>query len=815
MPRRVALLLTPIFCSFSTDVMATDTLGENVAQGVSYTIEPRPNYSHCTDPDDATQLTDGKTTSDYFWTQQGTVGWTRAQFVTVTLDLGQVQPIAGVSLTTAAGTAGVTWPMAIHVLVSDDGQTFHDAGDLAALDRKQRGPWPEDYAIRRLRTDDLRTRGRHVQFVIIPLPGGPYIFTDEIQVFRGEDALLDREPTGPIVQAKQVYQQGRIRRSIRHRIEHDALAIKQTIGSAKGLSPADRENLLEQIEQISRDFDSEAIPIDDSFRAVLPIGDVHARLFSIQADLWRRLGLPPLGAWVPPVWDPVDPFAVPPMAPGGAIEVHTMQGEYRASAINLANSTDRPLTVRLRLEGRIAPETVTVHDVQWTDTSQGIPVAAALPEAIRDGGGWRVTVPPGLVRQVWLTFHVTESKPGEHRGNLIAQAPGAAAVPIPVRLHVWPLAFPAATTLQVGGWSYTDGNARYGVTPKNRAAFLAHLRAHCVNSPWATSGVMMSFEFDESDPGKIHLDTETFDDWLQQWPQAKNYHVFLSVAHYSGTLKSSLGGVQIGTPEFDQRVATWISAWVRHLRSRGVAPHQLALLIHDEPHEGSDIEAMLAWARAIRKAEPEVVIWEDPTYRNPRSAPADLFEACDVLCPNRPMWLGQRASFSRFYRQQQTAGRELQFYSCSGPAKLLDPYSYYRLQAWHAWHVGGTGSFFWALGDNSGASSWNEYFAKSGPYTPLFLDTQSVTAGKHMEAIRESAEDYEYLAMLNRAVQRAKASGRSDSELQNAEALLNSASGRVLESAESESLRWHVAKDRTVADQLRVEILKALVSLRD
>ena len=36
--------------------------------------------------------------------------------------------------------------------------------------------------------------------------------------------------------------------------------------------------------------------------------------------------------------------------------------------------------------------------------------------------------------------------------------------------------------------------------------------------------------------------------------------------------------------------------------------------------------------------------------------------------------------------------------------------------------VGGQGSFYWAFGDNSGASSWNEYFAKAGPFTPLFLD---------------------------------------------------------------------------------------------
>jgi len=222
----------------------------------------------------------------------------------------------------------------------------------------------------------------------------------------------------------------------------------------------------------------------------------------------------------------------------------------------------------------------------------------------------------------------------------------------------------------------------------------------------------------------------------------------------------------------------------------------------------------LAWARAIQAAEPDVIVWEDPTYRNPTAAPAELFDACDVLCPNRPMWLERGERFAQFYRQQQANGRTLQFYSCSGPTKLLDPYSYYRLQAWHCWDVGGTGSFFWAFGDNSGASSWNEYFAKAGPYTPLFLDDTSVTAGKHMEAVRESVEDYEYFVMLRQAVQRAKKAGRADAALARAEDLLDKGAREVLEANGADQLRWHERKDRTVADRMRVRILEALAALK-
>ncbi len=383
---------------------------------------------------------------------------------------------------------------------------------------------------------------------------------------------------------------------------------------------------------------------------------------------------------------------------------------------------------------------------------------------------------------------------------------------VPINLQVYPIDFPKKTTLRVGGWSYTNGNATYGVNPRNRKAFLEHMRLHFVNAPWATSSVMMQFKF--AADGSAELDTKQFDDWIGQWPGARAYMVFLAIGDYSRKGAQSFRGAKVGTPEFDRRVGAWISAWVRHLRTKGISPDQLGLLIHDEPHEGTDITALVAWAKAIRAAEPEVMIWEDTCYRDLAKAPKELFEACDVLCPNRPMWLANRKAFEKFYLDQKQKGRQLQSYSCSGPAKLLDPYSYYRLQAWHCQHYGATGSYFWAFGDNGGSSSWNEYMSRHGPFTPLFIDQRNVVAGKHMEAIRESVEDYEYFVMLRRAVDRAKAAGRSDATLSRAETLLKTGAAEVLDAPGVDQIRWHQPKDRTKADAIRVKVLEAIMSLQ-
>jgi hypothetical protein len=829
-----------------------------MALGARYTLFPNPNYALCTDPDDKIQLTDGKSTTRYFWTQKGTVGWQGKPYVLITVDLGRVRPIQGVAFTTAAGRAGVLWPASIRILLSDDGKAFYDAGDLVALDHKTHGPWPKDYAIRRLATTELRGKGRYVRF--LAQPSGPYIFCDEVEVFEGPAELLQAAHAGePIVDIGKFYRQGRVRTLVKNRWQADVASLRQAIDDA-GAAAANSAELRRRLDAVQTQLEREEPTVDANFRAVLPIGAAHARLFQIQADLWKALGAPSvraanwgivdirggpvilgdlaLSVWTANPWDPLDPFAAPPKSPAASLEIHAMRGEYRAAAFNLANATQQTLRVQINMEGLPGgptPGYVTLHEVPWTDSSAGHPVAAALPEVRPDPNGWVVTVVPGLVRQVWLTFHPTDLPAGDYQARLrIRPSQGSPVVakelaspaggrgaggeggdwlslPLPLHLRIWPMEFPKTPTLRLGGWCYTNGRGQYGITAENREPLLRHLQEHFVNCPWAGASVMMQCKFASHDPTQVELDTREFDDWIAQWPHAAQYRVFLSVG-------SSLGGAKMGTAKFEQRVGAWISAWVRHLAGKAVAPERLALLVHDEPHEATDTGPLVAWARAIHAAEPRVMIWEDPTYRDLSKLPPDVCEVSTVLCPNRPMWLADGKRFEEFYRRQQAAGRVLEFYSCSGPARALDPYSYYRLQAWHCWQIGAVGSSFWAFADNSGASSWNEYLVSIGPFTPLFLDQRTVTAGKAMEAIRESVEDYETLAMLQKAVGRANGGTgvspvRDAAAVGRAESLLSTAASDVLAAAGADKLLWKEPKDRGRADAVRVKLLEALESL--
>ncbi|MBI5396171.1 MAG: hypothetical protein HZA91_12820, partial [Verrucomicrobia bacterium] len=329
-------------------------------------------------------------------------------------------------------------------------------------------------------------------------------------------------------------------------------------------------------------------------------------------------------------------------------------------------------------------------------------------------------------------------------------------------------------------------------------AFIRILREHFVDSPWATGAVL-----------PYSLDTARFDEWLHLWPGARQYCVFAAVGE-------QIGRAKIGTPEFDAKVREWITFWAGHAKKRGLKPEQLVILLVDEPAEDRRDNIILPWARVIRTANTGVTLFEDVCHTDPLKANQEMIKLCHVLCPNRPRFLSSTPGYRDYFAKRKAEGAELAFYSCNIGARLADPYSYFRLQAWTAWQYGGTGSFFWAFSDSGGGSSWNEYaMAHSTCYTPLFLEPAAVTGSKQMEAIRESAEDYEYFVMLRDRIATAEQAGRKGAAVERAKKLLATTADRVLSAPDADKLMWAEPKDRTVADKVRVEILDALVALEN
>jgi hypothetical protein len=299
-------------------------------------------------------------------------------------------------------------------------------------------------------------------------------------------------------------------------------------------------------------------------------------------------------------------------------------------------------------------------------------------------------------------------------------------------------------------------------------------------------------------------DTANFDAWRQLWPDARQYCVFAAVG-------DKLGALAMGTPGFDRAVGAWAQFWAQYMRNAGLDPAQLMVLLVDEPYENKMDAIITAWAKAIHASGAGIRVWEDPIYDDMSKATPEMIAECDVLCPNRPLFHSAGETYRAFFAEQRAKGKALEFYSCSGPMRLLDPHSYCRLQAWDCWRFGAVSSYFWSFTDGAGGSSWNEYPQPRPAYTPMFIDPETVVAGKHLEAMREGVEDYEYLVMLDAALKARK--GTAD-DREDVKALLKELPDRVCAALpETGRLRWEPSPMPPRADAARAEILRALMLL--
>lgn len=793
-----------------------ETEAENIALGCSYTLSVKPNYSYCTDPGDATQLTDGIHTTGYFWTQPSTVGWAGGATCLITIDLGRVEPIAGVSFSTAAGAAEVEWPAELLVFVSEDQTSWHFAGDLLDLSAERSWPPEKGYATHCFQTMRLRTHGRYVQ--IAATPQGPYLFVDEIEVFRGEDTWLS-EPysSPPLANVADHLAAQRFNALIKAQLRRDLDAVRQDVEEGR-LPPAQREGFEKQLQEMSQKITDLPLVASEGFRAVLPMVDLEREIFRLQAAVWQAQGKPGLRVWKSHRWDPLEPSQEP--AEGAAppaLQVDMMSREFRADVLNLTNAGAADRTVRVRLEGLPGgtnPDYVQVYEVLTVGTRRFIAVSAALSPARQEGEDFLLTIPAGMTRQLWFSFHPQEVPPGHYTGQVVLRDPAGETHSVAARLRIYPLSFPDFPTLLLGGWCYTDGEGARGVTPQNRDALIAYLQDHFVNTPWATSAAMPLGTYDDQGNLIEEPDTHRFDEWVKRWPRARRYMVFNAFGDW-GSVTTSFAGSEVGTELFEKKLAHWIRFWAQHLRDLGLSAGQLGLLLFDEPHTEEQFRALTAFARVIQRIEPEVILWVDPQPQN-NQACWDMMATMDVLVPYRKQWLREGEWFSKLFLEQKNQGRELGFYACDGPARRFDPFSYYLLQEWHCFAIGGCWAQFWSFGDTSGADVWNEYTTEgSGPFCPFYLDAKSVTGAKYMEAIREGVEDYEYLVRLRDQIAGRAAEAATDPVVRRAQKLLETAVERVLAGETQENYTWDQEKDRSVADTVRIEILEVLTALKN
>lgn len=795
------LYLTLIVLAVATSI--SHAADDNIARGKSYTFSIAPNYSYCTEDGDVTDLTDGERTTskvDNFWTHEGCVGWAHTREpIQITLDLESVQPIAGVSYCSAAGSAGVSWPSAIRISVSEDGESFYDVGDLVRLHDGYLPPAYGVYDVVKWHTRGLETKGRYIRLTVVP--SGTFAFVDEIEVYRGNDAWMNKPYAGDPMPSDSINMPDDLaltQRGVYMRIRRDI----ETVAAMDGLADADRAEL----KQLHAEVNASSWPAQlEGFRAVVPVNDLHARLFQVHARVLDRAGHSGLTIWQSPPYDLLGMFQTP-GEDDPTFEVKLMNGERRTAVFNVTNATPNPQNIAFHFED--LPNTLRPHAVEYVDTRENIVVASALIPLTASETGYHCDVPSGMTRQVWIMVEPRDLEPGAHQGRIVINGRT-----FPFTIDIAPVTFPEQVDMTLTTWDYTVDKV-YGVTDANQQAMRDFIMADpLLNSVWAAPGSTPRPKSVDAEGNIGPIDFARWDAYVKMFPGKKHYFVF---AHF-GQVKQFFGH-EIGTETFDRALRQWAKTWGDHNRDvLGLKPKQAAVLMIDEPGNADWFERTWAFSKPFYEATDHVAVFNDPSARALEEPYGmELIEASDIVCPTRHHFDLASTDIQQRLMRLPEEGKELWLYMCSGPTRAYNV-AYFRLQPWHGRVIGATGSGFWALGDTGRANSWNEYVAvgKTG-YTPLYIDDTSIHTSIHWEACREGVMDWQAMKMLEDRIAELKQRGVNDQAIADAEQLLATLPKQVIDEVHAEYGEHYASSSGNVsggADAGRLKVLTALTAL--
>jgi hypothetical protein len=363
----------------------------------------------------------------------------------------------------------------------------------------------------------------------------------------------------------------------------------------------------------------------------------------------------------------------------------------------------------------------------------------------------------GSNTQFWFTVSVPASaEPGDYRGTIQLKTRSTEALSIRLRVHVFGFALPAASALKnTACWS---PEALPSVPDKEtlKAIYRDFALARQVPDPIIPPPVIAV-----GADGSVSIDTREYDEMLTYClDELKMPHFFFprgGAALYPNVYflwqsanlpRQSWYGLTMFTgqfqikPEFRTAFSAYLGKMAAHLRERGWLD-KAYLTTMDEPHAANDFAAIRAYAAMVKEAVPELRCF-CTTFPRP-----ELIGSIRVWCPQE--------FNENLVRERQAAGEELMFYK--NWMMLIDaPMANPRLLGWIAWRMKAVG---WLTYGTMGKweKAWEEPFIlyenhglKAWGLGLLFypdLMRPGLLKSVRWEMMREGAEDWEYLRLLD------------------------------------------------------------------
>ena len=498
----------------------------------------------------------------------------------------------------------------------------------------------------------------------------------------------------------------------------------------------------------------------DRARRVVPLRESACRLQQMAAACQALAGSGSFFAWQFTPWAYFDSRETLP-APEDrteTLEAALCIGEYESLALNLTNVSGRTLEVRALCrdaDGNAVPgaENIEFRRAVTVSALHREQVADALPRL--DNAGL-LSIAPFETEQLWITVHADGLQPGVYEIpiRLKSVEPDTTERILPLRLTVYDLALPRPHPLRLCLWT-----SESGALGSKEPAVLDDLAAHGVTIFPVT---VPKAKFDAQ--GEM-LEAPDFSAHDEAARRLSRLGMLLYISPQSAVV-----GPAFLSDAWNKAFIAYLRAWAAHNKELGLDYDAWALYPYDEPSTpfSATTQNLAAVAKVIREADPNILIYTDPTS-------GTTMESLDMLRGLIDIWQPSSELLERFgpelVPELKRTGKQVWFYDAAGNAKTLSCLGIYRWRFWYAWQLGLTGVGWWVYAHH-GADRWDGP-NPTGDYYPTIYDGASgPVASKRWEAAREGVEDYEYLYLLRESIRAAQARGVPEAELADAKRLL-------------------------------------------
>ena len=395
-----------------------------------------------------------------------------------------------------------------------------------------------------------------------------------------------------------------------------------------------------------------------------------------------------------------------------------------------------------------------------------IPVLNPLTGKPLSGARFRAIpfdLPANETHGFWIDVCVQkDARKGDYTGKCVIQITGQPPITLPITLTKWNFTLPDTPTYQTCFGSPADQLPSYyeksikagkiSASP-DREALSAQCSEMLAENKFSATPSFQVLPVQQPD-GSFAIPVDKVNA-LRQYIDKYHPNVFM-VSHPQNWITD---------PEKEKdKLYALLKAWDVAIAELKRPEVTFAVYLLDEPNDSEAYKYVQKWGRTIRGAHSKVKMLVVEQAKTQDPAWGDLNGAVDIWCPLFSLFDGP-AEASR-----QALGETIWTYTalCQGnptPWWHTDyPLLNYRIPAWTSWRYGIKGLLYWG-----GMAYWN---AVEDPWTnpatygsgklvyngegSLLYPAEDVgysgiVASMRLKALRDSIQDYEYMAILDRA----------------------------------------------------------------